>query len=139
MHFQLPVILAIAVTALALPTANQTTSNLEKRAHYGWIGSFSDPQCTGPQTGPRPELHLGDCTVFSPANATGYFGIYFGTGGYSYDRLGMFSDTGCQTSLGDPKWELWKDVYTSNDFACVSMVDFTWQFGSVKAKYLSLW
>lgn len=135
MHFQLPLILAIAATALALPAANQTTSTLEKRDKHGWIGSFSDPQCTGPETGPRPELHLGDCTVFSPANATGCFGIYFGTGVYSYELLGMFSDTGCQTSVGDPTWNLWKDTYTSNDFACVGVVDFSWQFASVKAHY----
>ena len=126
MHFQLPLILAMAATALASPTANQASSNLEKRWNHGWIGSFSDSQCTGPETGPRPELHLGDCTVFSPANATGYFGIYFGTGIYSFGLLGMFSDTGCQTSVADPSWRLTKNVYTSNDFACVGVVDFAW-------------
>ena len=135
MHFQLSAILAIAASTLALPTADQTTSNLEKRAQHGWIGSFSDHQCTGPETGPRPELHLGDCTVFSPANATGYFGIYFGTGVYSFDLLRIFSDAGCQKSVVDPSWELWKDVYTSNDFACVGVEDFTWQFSSVRARY----
>ena len=135
MHFQISLILAIAATALALSTANQTTSSLEKRGQHGWIGTFSDPQCTGPETGPRPELHLDDCTIFSPASNTGYFGIYFGTGVYSYEYLGMYSDTGCQTSVVNPTWALWKKTYTSNDFACVGVEDFTWQFGSVKAKY----
>ena len=135
MHFKFSLILALAATALALPTADQTTSNLEKRAEHGWIGSFSDPDCKGPQTGPRPELHLGDCTAFTPANATGYFGIYFGTGVYYFEKLSMFTDPGCDNSVADPSWELWKKTYTSNDFACVGVVDFGWQFGSVHAHY----
>ena len=134
MHFQLPLILAMAATALASPTANQATSNLEKRWHHGWIGSFSDPQCTGPETGPRPELHLNDCTGFTPANTTGYFGIYFGTGIYGYDELGVFSDTGCQNSIMGPGFGLDKLAWAVNGFACVG-VDEVDSFGSVMAGY----
>lgn len=136
MRYILPLILAIAATAQGLPTANQTTSNLEKRDHHGWIGSFSDPQCKGPETGPRPELHLDGskkCRAFSPAKETGYFGIYFGSGLYSYDFLTMFSDTSCKTLVEAAGSTLWKEDYTSTDFACVSVGDYDWQFGSVEA------
>ena len=135
MHFHLPLLLAIAATALTLPTANQTISNLEKRGQHGWIGTFDDSQCKGPETGPRPELHLDGCTAFTPAIATGYFGIYFGTGVYAFDHLRMFTDAGCKTSVGDPSWKLYKDAYTSNDFACIGVKEFAWQFASVKPKY----
>ena len=136
MHFHLPLILAIAATALALPATNETTSNLEKRDHHGWIGTFNDSQCTGPSYGPRPELRLGDCTAFTPDyNIMGYVGIFFGTGVYSFEHLGSWSDTGCSNVWDDddPSWNLHKKDYTKTDLVCMGLSGSNWQLNSVKA------
>ena len=138
MHFHLPLILAIAATTLALPTTDQTTSNLEKRDHHGWIGTFNDSQCTGTTYGPRPELHLGDCTAFtSDDKIIGYVGIYFGSGVYSFNHLGTWSDGGCSNVWDDddPAWNLQKKDYTETDLACIDLSEAGWQANSVKPYY----
>ena len=142
MHFQIPLILAIAATALAFPTTNQTTSTLSKRDRHSWIGSYNDEQCTGPQIGPRPELHHHRCTHFTPANAfdldnaSEYFGVYFGSGVYDYGNLGIFSDKDCKNSVAGLGFD--KLTNAINGFACSSvsdLVQFPGQIGSVMADW----
>ena len=127
MHLQTSLILAIASTALALPTVNQTNSNLAKRWNHGWIGTYAvdDDYCSGTPVGSRPEIHLDDCVVFQPSMSAS-LGIFFGTGPYAFDQLMLFSDTKCQNEMGP----LFKEDYTSDNFGCMTSED-TGIFGSI--------
>lgn len=133
MHLQTSLIVAIASTALALPAANQTNSNLAKRYEHGWIGNFDSEYCNDTAVGSRPEIHLDDCLAFEPSMSAGFVGIFFGTGelglGFNFDQLMLFSDTKCVVEMGLP---LFKEDYTSGDVpACINYQD-TGIFGSVQ-------
>lgn len=79
--------LAPSTIALAVPQpetvgedySNGTATQLEKRSHYAWVGSFDDSNtnCAGkPLPGPRPKVKNSDCVKFTPS--TSRVGIYWG-------------------------------------------------------------
>lgn len=101
MHFQIPIILAIGAglaSTMALPTTSNST--LEKRAHFGWVASFTDATCTGTSNpnGPRPELtgRQGSCYPFQYVVGN-MVGVNFGTGNWQWSGVTFFSDGNCQT------------------------------------------
>lgn len=98
-------------TTLALPTnltnvfsnevpLNETTSDLEKRSHWGWIGSYqwNDWSCKGSLIGTRPKVDNNDCIAFSPVSDN--VGIYWGSSPLGFDAFDIFSDTKCKVFAG---------------------------------------
>lgn len=109
MQLQLPILLSLLTTTIALPTSTDDTSIapasnntnpsiLEKRYHYGWIGSFPSNDCHGKNVGPRPKLESYNlCYKFtSPREAT-HIGINFGSGWYQMDAVKFYTDDNCKT------------------------------------------
>lgn len=111
MHFQIPIILAFGAglaSTMALPTASNST--LEKRDHYGWIGSFTNPTCSGSPdpNGQRPELTDSDfndsgCHPFQFVVGESV-GVNFGSGDLQYDGVNFYSDDKCQTYSSFNNW-----------------------------------
>lgn len=105
MHFQIPIILALGAglaSTIAFPTTNNST--LEKRDHYGWVGSFQDATCTGTANpkGPRPEFKggkEGSCYPFQYVVGN-MVGVNFGSGNQQWSGVTFFSDGSC-TTLSD--------------------------------------
>ena len=125
MHFQIPTILAfgvaLAATTMALPTVNNnSTSTLDKRSHHGWVGSFTDPTCSGnpDPNGQRPKLgeYINSCTAFQYVVGDAV-GVNFGSGGDQWEGVTFFSDDNCQIVSGFNNWHT--VVPGSNGMACV--------------------
>lgn len=128
MYLQVPLLLSMVTSALALPNSNQTTSTLEKRAHYGWIGSFINDNCRGAQLGPRPELQhsISDCCAFSPAPNN--IGINFGTSVNSFSDVKFYSDSNCQHVVPGRNTDYSKP---SGGYGCMHISDYEGSIGSV--------
>lgn len=103
MHFQIPVILAFGaglVSTMALPTADNST--LEKRSHYGWVGSFASPSCAGKPdpNGANPKIPSSafgsNCVKFEYVVGDAAIGINYGSGLYEYGGVNFFSDGNCE-------------------------------------------
>lgn len=85
----LTALLTASTTALALPTAedttpsdilfNNTTPLLEARANYGWLSSYApgDKECKGGWGGDRPKVVGDGCITFKPVSHN--IGIYHGS------------------------------------------------------------
>ena len=104
MHLRIPTILAISTTlasTMALPTTSTSSSTeLEKRFHYGWVGSFDNSDCSGDPNplGVRPELDYEngvECDSFQYVIGD-WIGINYGTGAYSWAGATFYSDSQCQ-------------------------------------------
>ena len=130
MHFQIPIILAVGAglaSTMALPTINNST--LEKRDHYAWVSSFTNPTCSGnpDPKAQRPELTGGSldgsaCQAFQFVVGES-IGVNFGSGIHQYSGVTFFSDAGCQTvtSLND-----WHTVVPGSDgMACITPAEGT--------------
>ncbi len=90
-------LLTLSAGALAQPT-NTTDPTLEKRANWGWIGTYapSDTACKGGwdvAPGQRFELKY-DCYPYVPA--TNNVGINWGTWPLAIDALNVYKDGNCQ-------------------------------------------
>lgn len=74
--------LALTSSALALPSSETLPNpSLEKRWHYGYIGTYDLNDCTGKwNAGPRPEIKDG-CVQYTPG--PGYIGMHPQTPSFS--------------------------------------------------------
>lgn len=110
MHFQIPIILTVGAglaSTMALPTTNNST--LGKRDHFAWVGSFTNPTCSGnpDPKAQRPELtggSLGGSACHAFQFVVGEtIGVNFGSGLNSFEGVTFYSDGNCQTvtSLND--------------------------------------
>ena len=123
MHSQLALILAIAATTLALPTTNQTSPDLEKRYYHGWIGSHGDDKCGGAQIGPRPEVHLNDCTAFAIPPGAQSFTMFDGSGWYAFNQFYLYADSECKHALNGGKPFDTEPYATSDYYGCAKFLD----------------
>ncbi|KAG7002016.1 hypothetical protein G7Y79_00029g063120 [Physcia stellaris] len=114
MQLQTILFTLLSAGALALPTStpsssntteftstsNATESTLEKRSHYGWVGSYgkTDYTCKGSHFGARPKMDSGGCYKFHPGSDN--VGIYWGSWPLSFAGLDTFSDDNCQNQVG---------------------------------------
>lgn len=95
--------LPLISTAPLAPTNTTTTpthpSLLQKRAHYGWIGSSTSPTCTSSTTlvGPRPKINDAACHPFTPA--TNNLAISFGSWPLGFGALDVFEDEECEVKI----------------------------------------
>ena len=96
MHLSSLFFLGLSAGALSSPNSNSTSSSLDKRFSYGWVGAFNDPSCTQmDKTETRPELHKGVCTQFAPA--VDFVGIDWGSGEhYGFSVLQAYNDEECE-------------------------------------------
>lgn len=101
MHFEIPIILAFGATianTMAVPSINNST--ILKRNHFPWVGSFTNPTCSGNPDphGQRPEMRnqFGNCQGFQFVVGDAV-GINFGSGVYQLEGVTFFSDDNCQT------------------------------------------
>lgn len=110
MHVSLPLLVAMFTSTIALPTTDEPIA-LEKRDHFGWVGSFTNPDC---QSNPdakdqRPKIKtwVGDaktpCIAFSPL-PNEWIGINYGTGDLLFHTVEFFEDDICQNSTGVQCW-----------------------------------
>ena len=138
---QFKVLLTFGLMAIvhALPTINfrssTSSSELQKRMSYGWIGTFWHAGCTtsGPlpsdaspddpehgfATGPRPELKKEQCQVWSPAYPVKNVGIDWGSGQLEFHHLRVYATTDCS---GSPDVVIHRKG--GEPGACVSLDDF---------------
>jgi hypothetical protein len=80
-------------STIALPTTDEPTA-LEKRGHFGWIGSFSTSDCHGnpDAKNQRPEIKTWEldtknpCVPFSPL-PNEWIGINYGSGNYQFKAV----------------------------------------------------
>lgn len=129
MYLQIPVLIGLLASTLALPTPNETNSTLEKRAHYGWIGAFDGSNCRGNLIGPRPDIEhsiSGGCTAFSPG--TNNIAINFGTGLLSFSSVKFWSDANCKNVVDGPKTDYQQP---SGGYGCTHLIDYEGSIGSV--------
>ena len=128
MYLHVSIFFALLASTLALPTSNETSTNLEKRLHYGWIGSFVNDNCHGKHVGPRPELKhsISDCCAFTPA--TNNIGINFGTSAASFSNVIFYSDDNCEAKIDTQKSDY---EQPSGGYGCAHGSDFAGSIGSV--------
>ena len=98
MYVQSLIIALLSAGALALP-ANNTSPRLERRQHYGWVGTYptDDHKCSHVNTvGPneRPELHIPKCMTFKRDPKTNA-GIWWGSGSLRINEAHFFYDEHC--------------------------------------------
>lgn len=107
MQLQTILLTLLSAGALALPTTtpsssstNTTDSTLEKRSHYGWVGSYgkTDYTCKGDHFGPRPKIDGLDCMKFRPGSDN--VGINWGSWPLAFDGLDIFTDDKCTKYAG---------------------------------------
>ena len=130
----------LSACALALPTHHHSAppsiftnftddipedvpTALEKRAHYGWLASYSDSHCKGSYAGPRPKIH-GECIRFAPISDA--VGINWGTWPLSSGALDVFHDEHCQKKVS-------KTIYApKTGSSCISVKKHGENWGSVR-------
>ena len=72
---------------------------LQKRSHYGWIGSSNSTSCSSDTdlTGPRPKINDVACHPFVPA--ANYLAISFGSWPLGFGALDVFEDEECAVKI----------------------------------------
>ena len=103
-----PLICIALAAPLTETNMNMTTSNLEKRSNYPWIGYYDakSNNCNGDPIqhsgSDRPKLYQGTqksntaytCEAFSRAPGT-MVKVYWGTGNYQLNEVSTFYKPGC--------------------------------------------
>lgn len=106
MHLSSLLLLGLSAGALSFPTSSSTSSSLDKRFSYGWIGAFTEPTCSKVDHHDfltRPELRKGVCTLFNPG-MDGFVGINWGAGEhFGFSVLQAYNDSGCEYPLAEIK------------------------------------
>lgn len=106
MHLNNLFLLGLSAGALSLSTSPSTSSSLDKRFSYGWIGAFNEPTCSKVDYSgflTRPELHKGVCTQFT-AGTDGFVGINWGAGeNHRFSALQAYNDSWCEYPLAEIK------------------------------------
>ena len=106
MHLSSLLLLGLSAGALSFPTSSSTSSSLDKRFSYGWVGAFTDPSCSAVDYSDykiRPKLHKGVCTLFN-IGMDEFLGIDWGAGEqYGFSVLQGYNDTGCEYPIAEIK------------------------------------
>ncbi|KAL2039116.1 hypothetical protein N7G274_008165 [Stereocaulon virgatum] len=97
-------------STIALPGTNEPPT-LEKRDHFGWVGSFTSSDCHGNPDAkyqwPEIKTWVGDaktpCVPFSPL-PNEWIGINYGSGDYHSQTVQFFENDKCQDSSGVLLW-----------------------------------
>ncbi len=77
---------------------NSTSNILEKRAHYGWVGSFDGKECTGDYLSgkgenTRPKVTSEGCFPFNPVSDN--IGWNWGEEGHTFKGIASYHDKAC--------------------------------------------
>ena len=132
MHYSSLLLLGLCAGALSFPTLSSTSSSLERRFSYGWIGASTEPTCSTTDYSDfltRPELHKGICTQFT-AGTDDFVGINWGAGEhYGFSVLQAYNDSWCEYPLTEIKNTEGK----AGD--CVNL----WNLGTSKEGDASVW
>lgn len=129
MCYKIIFLIGMLASASALPTSNETSSFLEKRSHYGWIGSYSQRDCRGTLYGDRPEIKKGitsGCTGFSPS--TDNIAINFGTATLGFNSVKFWADESCNVVVAGSKTEYSKPP---QNFGCTHHSEYQGAINSV--------
>lgn len=136
MYLQTILTLLSVTNVFAAPTSDTTISALEKRFHYGYIGSWVNKDCLGnpwqsnpPSSHDRPEIHTDSlCIKWSPDTLN--VGINFGTVFHRFTELALYKDNACAVGANQSDFNSTTDLIHDNgiltmqrqdEFACLNL------------------